>query len=97
MFLFAGMATDPIDKDKLIEELRLEVKTLTALVFELMERLAKYENPKNSNNSSLPPSHDIFRQLRTKTLREPSGEKTGGQQGHEGTTLQMAENPRSNH
>ena len=87
------MAADPIDKDKLIEELRNEVKALTALVSELMERLAKYEKPKNSSNSSLPPSHDIFRPLRTKTLREPSGKKPGGQPGHEGTTLQMAETP----
>ena len=87
------MSTAPMDKDKLIAELQQEVKMLKALVIELMERLAKYENPKNSSNSSLPPSHDIFRPLRTKTLREPSGKKPGGQAGHEGTTLRMAENP----
>lgn len=87
------MSTAPIDKDKLIAELQQEVQTLKALVVELMGRLAKYENPKNSSNSSLPPSHDIFRPLRTKTLREPSEKKPGGQTGHEGTTLRMAENP----
>jgi len=97
------MTADPFDKDKLlselqqkdklIAELQQEVKMLKALVFELMERLAKYENPKNSSNSSLPPSHDFARPLRTKTLREPSGKKPGGQPGHEGTTLQMTETP----
>jgi transposase len=87
------MSTNPIDKDKLIAELQQEVKMLKAIIFELMERLAKYENPKNSSNSSLPPSHDFARPLRTKTLREPSGKKPGGQPGHEGTTLQMTANP----
>ena len=72
------MSANPINKDKLIAELQQEVITLKALVFELMERLAKYENPKNSSNSSLPPSHDFARPLRTKTLREPSGKKPGG-------------------
>jgi hypothetical protein len=33
----------------------------------LKERLAKYENPKNSGNSSIAPSQDPFR--RTKSLR----------------------------
>lgn len=97
------MTADPFDKDKLlaelqqkdklIAELQLEVKKLSALVIALMERLAKYENPKNSGNSSLPPSHDFVRPLRTKSLREPSGKKPGGQPGHQGTTLQMTETP----
>ena len=34
---------------------------------ELKERLAKYENPKNSGNSSVAPSQDPFR--KTKSLR----------------------------
>jgi len=39
------MSTTPIDKDKLISELQQEVKTLKTIVIELMERLARYENP----------------------------------------------------
>jgi len=36
----------------------------------LKEKLAKYENPKNSNNSSLPPSKDENRPFKSKSLRK---------------------------
>ena len=41
----------------------------------LREKLSKYENPKNSRNSSIPPSKDENRPLKTKSLREPSDKK----------------------
>jgi len=94
------MLANDTDKDKRIKELENEVKELEnkvkvfiAAIAKLNKQLSKYENPKNSSNSSLPPSHDLVRPLRTKTLREPSGRKPGGQPGHEGTTLQMTQNP----
>ena len=59
----------------------------------LKEKLSKYENPKNSRNSSIPPSKDENRPLKTKSLREQTGAKVGGQKGHEGNTLKMVENP----
>lgn len=59
----------------------------------LREKLSKYENPKNSRNSSVPPSKDENRPLKTKSLREPSDKKIGGQQGHEGNTLKMTDTP----
>jgi transposase len=59
----------------------------------LKEKLAKYENPKNSNNSSVPPSKDENRPFKSKSLRKKTGRKPGGQKGHEGTTLQMVTNP----
>ena len=59
----------------------------------LKEKLAKYENPKNSRNSSLPPSKDENRPLRTKSLREQTGKKPGGQPGHAGNTLKMTSTP----
>lgn len=58
----------------------------------LKARLSKYKTPKNSNNSSIPPSQDENRPKR-KSLREKTGRKPGGQKGHKGTTLQMVENP----
>jgi len=59
----------------------------------LNEELAYYKNPKNSRNSSIPPSKDENRPLKTKSLRRSSGKNSGGQKGHEGTTLLMVEKP----
>jgi transposase len=59
----------------------------------LKDKLAKYENPKNSNNSSVPPSKDENRPFKSKSLRKKTGRKPGGQKGHEGTTLEMVSDP----
>lgn len=70
----------------IIEKQQEQINKLTARVQELEDRLAK-----NSQNSSKPPSSDQQRQ--TKSLRKPSGNKSGGQTGHEGNTLCQAEKP----
>ena len=59
----------------------------------LRERLVKYENPKNSRNSSTPPSKDENRPKRNQSLREKTGRKPGGQPGSKGNTLKMVETP----
>lgn len=59
----------------------------------LQMELAKYKTPKNSNNSSIPPSKDENRPRRNQTLREKTGKKPGGQKGRKGTTLKMVDNP----
>lgn len=82
--------------DKLAERVSIlseQVSTLTAENADLKERLSRYENPKNSRNSSIPPSKDENRPLKTKSLRKKSNKKPGGQSGHKGNTLQMTENP----
>jgi transposase len=56
----------------------------------LQEQIRLLKNGHNSNTSSTPPSHDI-RRSNQKNLREPSSRKTGGQSGHDGTTLAMTE------
>jgi hypothetical protein len=55
--------------------------------------LSRYEHPKNSRNSSTPPSQDPYRIKRTESLREKSGKKPGGQKGHPGSTLEFSSNP----
>jgi transposase len=57
------------------------------------QRLARYENPKNSSNSSIPPSKDENRPAKNQSLREKSGKKPGGQLGHKGATLEMTATP----
>jgi len=82
-----------LDPWKEIERLNKIILEQSMVIAELKSRLARHENPKNSRNSSIPPSHDYSRPPKTRSLREPSGKKPGGQPGHEGATLEMVENP----
>lgn len=79
-----------------------KIKTLKCLLKkkdkeneELRKRLSKYEEPpKNSGNSSTPPSKEPMKDeivRRTKSLRKPTGKKPGGQPGHEGKTLELTD------
>ena len=80
---------------QLREEFELFKKETSAIIAALQkenailkERLAKYENPKNSGNSSIAPSQD--RSRKTKSLRGRSGKSQGGQKGHKGSKLKKA-------
>jgi transposase len=76
------------------EELRLTKEELRLTKEDnekLKARIIELSHKKNSSNSSLPPSTDI--QRTTKSLRQKSGKKTGGQTGHEGTTLEFHSEP----
>ena len=82
-----------MDPYKEIERLNKIILDQSNVIAGLKARLDEFENPKNSRNSSIPPSHDYTRPPRTKSLRERSGKKPGGQPGHKGTTLSMVESP----
>ncbi|TRY24206.1 IS66 family transposase, partial [Geobacillus sp. LEMMJ02] len=75
------------------EHLRHEIKQLRKENEQLKYRVQELEarTKKNSSNSHLPPSSDRF--ANTRSSRKPSGNKPGGQEGHQGTTLRQVEHP----
>lgn len=76
-------------KDKRIEELEKEVQELKTLV----DKTNRKKVPKNSKNSNRPPSKDVQKPKRTKAKKKKSNKKTGGQPGHKGHYLEMADQP----
>jgi transposase len=80
------------DKKRIVE-LEAKVVRLESLVEKLLDKIDDLTHRKNSRNSSVSPSKDENRPLKTKSLRVNQGKKVGGQPGHEGSTLEMVENP----
>ena len=84
-----------LSKEQLVDlvyDLLIKVDALTAKVQILQDEINRLKTPKNSGNSSLPPSHDLFN-LKNQSLREKSNKKSGGQPGHKGETLLMSPDP----
>jgi transposase len=71
----------------LFEHMQATIVALTARVQQLENQLAT-----RSHNSSKPPSSDGLAK-KTKSRREKSGKKSGGQPGHPGQTLLMVADP----
>lgn len=72
-----------------LEAIEKEVIFLRKENAELKERLATYENPKNSCNSSMPPSEGEYRPKRNQNLCKPCEKKLGRQLGRKGKTLEI--------
>jgi transposase len=85
--------TELTPEQKRIVELEAEVAMLKTLVSQLLQELERYKHPKDSRNSSVPPSKDENRPFKSKSLRTLDGKSVGGQLGHEGSTLRMTDNP----
>ena len=84
-----------LDKEQLVDlvyDLLIKVDALTAQVQMLKAEVNWLKTRKNSGNSSLPPSQDMYH-IKNQSLREKSKKKPGGQPGHKGETLLMSPNP----
>ncbi len=74
--------------EAIISELRAKVEELVIKVAEL-----EAKTNLNSKNSNKPPSSDGYSKSSPQNSRIKTGKKTGGQEGHEGKTLQLKEHP----
>lgn len=77
-------------KSELVQ-LREYVQVLELKLEELSKKIEQQSVKKNSNNSHLAPSGDVYR--KTRSLRKSSGKRPGGQKGHDGHTLKMSLSP----
>lgn len=83
------------EKDKLIMLLFDQLDAMSQTMQVMQSRIEALEGRlgKDSHNSHKPPSSDGLGKKSPKSLREPSGRKPGGQQGHGGSTLKFAKEP----
>lgn len=76
-----------------IQRLETIIEKQASQIAELEERVRVLEARlnQNSQNSSKPPSTDVFvnEKPKPKSSRTRSGKKPGGQKGHQGSTLEM--------
>lgn len=91
MNLAAENARLRAENEQLRTQMREQVTAALATIEQLQMRVQELEArlKQDSHNSHWPPSRDTGRQTKTRSLRQRSGKKPGGQAGHAGETLKM--------
>ena len=74
-------------------KLREEITAKDAQIEALTKKIEELTHKKNSGNSSTPPSKDGYQKPAPKSLREKSGRKAGGQEGHKGSGMKIDHEP----
>jgi transposase len=86
----------PMTRDDIKTMIAHDPELVCDLIFKLLTRIEQLEQrlAKDSHNSSKPPSRDALkRPNKTRSLREKSNKKSGGQTGHNGSHLKMVTTP----
>ena len=80
-----------LSKEEIIDILFPIINEMAETIKRQAEKIAELEARlnQNSQNSSKPPSSDMFNKPKPKSLRKRSGRKPGGQRGHEGHGLEL--------
>ena len=80
-------------QQKHIAFLENTIANLNANIEQLLDEISELKETlnKNSTNSSKPPSSDGLARPKTRSLRQKSGKKPGGQKGHKGVTIKVPE------
>jgi transposase len=78
-------------KERVVETLL----SMSAKLVKVEQRIVELEGRlnQNSQNSHWPPSRDITKKPAPQSQRQKTGKPSGGQPGHEGTRLEMVEEP----
>ena len=91
--LIAKQALIIEQQTSLLKKQSEQITTLKARIVALETEVTHLKLPKNSRNSSLPPSKDNNHPKPNQSLRKPTGKKPGGQLGRKGITLKMIKTP----
>ena len=85
----------PEEVYRLLKTYEKRIESLSGQLHVISNRVStlEFQSKKNSTNSHKPPSSDGLRKPKTKSLREKTDRKTGGQPGHKGHALHHVSHP----